>query len=166
MKANLDYCRQQVLRLGGLANFPAGAPAANELVSALMRHALSDAHVERIITTILDESKWCPTPADIRQTALDTMSDFTPKSRIGCKRCFGTGYVIGWRLITWSRDREHRTSEPITAEQAADLKGKLTHTQDVAEVASPCDCLRAARGSHAIRGGTEEAHERQDARGG
>lgn len=140
MKPTIDHCRAQVIRLSGLPNFP-NREGVNELVLGLMRHAMSNEHAERIITAALDTSKWAPTPADLRQISLDTRDDFLPKVRAGCRKCNGTGYNIGLYLVTWSTDHKHRTSEPITPEQAAVLRPKLTRTQDITEAAARCDCL-------------------------
>ncbi len=129
------------MRFQGLPRFPTAKPAANEMASAFQRHCLSDEHARQTATDLIDSCKFCPTPAEVRQAALDNRDDFLPKWKGGCKKCGGMGYVMQWCLITWSHNHQHKAIEHITAEQAANLRGKLTVTQSVAEMARRCDCL-------------------------
>lgn len=92
------WCVQQVKRLSCLPFPPSQAEGLNEIVNALERWTLNEAHATAVINTILEDVgtvRW-PTPAVIRQVAFDTRpptqqqpTEYKPK----CRPCGDSGLV-------------------------------------------------------------------------
>jgi hypothetical protein len=85
----------------------------------LLRNCRTDAHVDLVVTHLVDHSPRVPSPADLLEAINSINSPETTKSPFGCELCMGTGFV--------------QTQRPAAP------PGVLPYTADVAEY---CDCPR------------------------
>jgi hypothetical protein len=113
---------RQVMRLSVFNTFPQKAEGQEELIKALQSHAVNDTHAVRIIDAWLNESKFSPTPADIRRTSdgVSVLEDRAERDA-ACLGCKGTGFEFVWTL---------HTSETIRLTQGQDSGGEeqiVTH---------------------------------------
>jgi hypothetical protein len=119
---------RQVMRLSVFNTFPQKAEGQEELIKALQSHAVNDTHAVRIIDAWLNESKFSPTPADIRRTS-DGVSVLEEKAtrNAECPGCSGSGFEIVWTLHTSEtiHGSTHNRMEYVTEQNYNELRGKV-----------------------------------------
>src|SRR5688572_25635633 len=97
MTERRKFCKAQIGRLGDMAQFPETKPGLSNLVDALERWTVSEAHAEDVIQRVIDEFIFCPSPAQIRSVALGCRPDVRPAS---CELCRDTpGWIQTTRTI-------------------------------------------------------------------
>lgn len=111
-----NVATRQVLRLSGLVGFSAMTEEGQtELVGALARSSRDPAHAGRTISRWLDQSRFVPTPMDIREMAGRT--DYEPDPRTWkCSVCLGTGWEQIYEFHTW-RDGNRKDTERVSRER-------------------------------------------------
>lgn len=91
MTSHRKHCKGQIMRFSGLPFFPLTEEGLRELVDALERWTLTEAHATAVVDELSEESQRCPTPASIRGVAY---AKRPPSPSNGCSVCRGAGFVI------------------------------------------------------------------------
>lgn len=100
----------------------------DDLGRALQRHARTDEHAIRVTDKMVDECKFRPTPAEIREWCDGVAVEREKPKGKRCVLCDGTGFETRWYLITYKgASFEVEKSERVSGgmEEARDLRAKL-----------------------------------------
>lgn len=128
MIATKDAARQ-VLRLSGLIGFAEMAPEGqDELSTTLANVSRNPMHAGRIVSGWLDDSRFVPTPRDIRDLAQRTDFENDPGTW-KCAVCAGTGWEPVYEFHTW-RDGNHKDTERVTKERYEYLQSLMRARYD------------------------------------
>jgi hypothetical protein len=118
-----NEAQRHVMRMSGLRDFPEHVEAIEELVDAVMRASGNSEHGKRIADSICQNSKFCPTPADIYEIAVHTHQDDDPREW-RCAVCDGTSWETVYELHTWAGEK--KTVERISKERYEFLRDKVS----------------------------------------
>lgn len=111
-----DVANRQILRVSGLIGFAdMHEEGQKELVKTLSDVSRDVAHAGRIISRWLEDSRFVPTPRDVRDTAKKTDWEHDP-STWKCASCLGTGWETVYEFHTW-RDGNRKDTERVTKER-------------------------------------------------
>lgn len=96
----------------------------DDIGRAIQRHAVSDDHANRAIQSLIEQSKFRPQEAEIREFCMNTsaQSEDAPE-RPKCSICHGMMFVTVWMLVTYRGNsfeiaKAERLSFPGCATQA------------------------------------------------
>ena len=142
--------REQCQRLKCLQYFPSEPAAIKELVGVLEETCSDTDHAKEVVASLIETMTMCPTPAEIRRVARERQrQQVTARER--CPMCNGTGFILGWYLVT-PRPGKGSRWEIVNEEQVAALRAKGVGyeigKQSLVEAVRSCSC----RGGKANRG--------------
>jgi hypothetical protein len=86
--------KEQLRRCGGMPGQPDDEVAIDESIKALTGAARSKTHARRIVDSLLAQSQFFPTVAEILTTAEQIEGDELPA---GCRECRGDPWITGER---------------------------------------------------------------------
>ena len=86
-----DDARRIVARFSGLPGHPKTPEGVVELIRAFQDSCQDHSHAARSADELLARVRYCPVPADIRDTARSTREEITNTKEL-CAACSGTGW--------------------------------------------------------------------------
>lgn len=120
-----------------------------ELAVALQRAARNPEHAQLITDWVLMRSKWLPVPADIYELAetIDSQLYEDEEARhqqSKCKSCQGSGYRVGYWLVTWGERGRKLAPQELTPEQYREAFKSIDNkpgVQGLYSGVSLCECV-------------------------
>jgi len=144
-----DVCKSQIKRLAHLDGFPKHSEAIADYLSALAVAKSTD-RVERVVSVFTGDAELtrCPTAAQIRKIAYELLESEVQQQR-GCEACGGSGFVSGYRLVTYhGKSFQIKRSEAVQEDEWRSLAERIAakpvgaDRQQVLSVAKECTCRK------------------------